>query len=225
MNVESNIKDWSSDKYESNDLSFDFCFNYFQGFYKEGRLNELISAQQLEMSCLQLGFYLASWGMFRGSSKLPDHNARYLRPIIELIVRAHSQLWKIDADDYSSSNIELIMDFWKQLKEACPEITMTDTLASKIMLGVFGCVPAFDTIFKAGCDHENISHEFAEISLQKLGDFYKDNCVLIEQYRIPTASFSPGLAAPHSSRKPSRAKIIDMAFFMEGKLALASIQA
>lgn len=39
--------------------SFDYCFNYFQSF--RGRASELISEENLEHSCLQLGFYLASW--------------------------------------------------------------------------------------------------------------------------------------------------------------------
>lgn len=48
--------------------SYDYCFNYFQSFYNNGTVVELASEANLQMSCLQLGFYLASWGMLRGSS-------------------------------------------------------------------------------------------------------------------------------------------------------------
>ncbi len=41
--------------------SFDYCFNYFQSF--RTRPGELVSPANLEQSCLQLGFYLASWGI------------------------------------------------------------------------------------------------------------------------------------------------------------------
>ena len=40
--------------------SFDYCFNYFQSFYDEGRTAALTETGQLETSCPQLGFYLAS---------------------------------------------------------------------------------------------------------------------------------------------------------------------
>lgn len=42
--------------------SFDYCYNYFL------TTNDL--EKDIERSCLTLGFYLASWGMFRGSSFL-----------------------------------------------------------------------------------------------------------------------------------------------------------
>lgn len=39
--------------------SWDFCFTYFQ--------DNPHPTQNMETSCLQLGYYLASWGMLRGS--------------------------------------------------------------------------------------------------------------------------------------------------------------
>jgi hypothetical protein len=42
----------------------------------------------MEMSCLQLGYYLASWGMLRGSSYLfRETNARHYQASIEVIER------------------------------------------------------------------------------------------------------------------------------------------
>ncbi len=48
--------------------SFDYCYNYFR------TTNDL--NQDIEKSCLVLGFYLASWGMFRGSSFLLQHSIK-----------------------------------------------------------------------------------------------------------------------------------------------------
>lgn len=48
--------------------SFDYCYNYFYSFYKVNKISELANEKNLQNSCLQLGFYLASWGMFRPSS-------------------------------------------------------------------------------------------------------------------------------------------------------------
>jgi len=56
--------------------SFDFCYNYFYSFYKENRLSELANGQNLQTSCLQIGFYLASWGMMRGSSFLLEKSVK-----------------------------------------------------------------------------------------------------------------------------------------------------
>jgi hypothetical protein len=50
--------------------SFDYCFNYFQVFREQDRVKEIAALESMQLSCLHLGFYLASWGMFRGSSTL-----------------------------------------------------------------------------------------------------------------------------------------------------------
>jgi len=49
----------------------------------------------MQMSCLQLGFYLASWGMFRGSSTLLLKSARHHVPVIDLIAAAPADAWKL----------------------------------------------------------------------------------------------------------------------------------
>jgi len=52
--------------------SFDYCYNYFR------TTNDL--TQDIEKSCLVLGFYLASWGMFRGSSFLLQKSIKHFEP-------------------------------------------------------------------------------------------------------------------------------------------------
>ena len=49
--------------------SFDYCFNHFQEAREAGQ-TERLADKDLLLSCLQLGFYLASWGMMRGSGDL-----------------------------------------------------------------------------------------------------------------------------------------------------------
>jgi len=48
--------------------SFDYCYNHFYSFYKKDKISELASKENFQTSCLQLGFYLASFGMMRGST-------------------------------------------------------------------------------------------------------------------------------------------------------------
>lgn len=50
--------------------SFDYCFNHFQPRSERGRAASLAEADGLQLYCLHLGFYLASWGMYRGSTVL-----------------------------------------------------------------------------------------------------------------------------------------------------------
>jgi hypothetical protein len=188
--------------------SFDYCFNYFQTFYDENRLGELDSREHLEVSCLQLGFYLASWGMYRGSAELPRHSVKTLEPTIATIRNAPSELWTIDVDDYSTSNIRHILEFAGALRTSLPGNT-SDTLATKIMLGVFGCVPAFDSFFKSGFSVTT----FSAGSLRLIGDYYQHNQEQIEARRVGTLDYESGM---ETTRLYTRAKVIDMIFFIEG---------
>jgi hypothetical protein len=77
------------------------------------------------------------------------------------------------------------------------------------MLGVFGNVSAFDANFKCGFEIGRFGTE----ALRKIGAFYKKNHEVIEDNRTFTLDFTHG--GP-TSRKYTRAKIIDMAFFIRG---------
>ena len=79
--------------------SFDYCFNYFQSFYDEGRTAALTETGQVETSCLQLGLYLASWGMFRGRATLLQHSAKRLEPVVGALAAAPEAVWRADAED------------------------------------------------------------------------------------------------------------------------------
>jgi hypothetical protein len=71
--------------------SWDFCFNYFQAHAEPSR--------DLELSCLQLGYYLASWGMLRGSSYLfRETNSSHYVAAINIIEDANPVLRGVDAD-------------------------------------------------------------------------------------------------------------------------------
>lgn len=79
--------------------SFDYCFNHFQSLREAGELDRLRSGDGLQTGCMQLGFYLASWGMYRGSSKLLGKSARHLMPMIRAVANAEPELWTIDVDN------------------------------------------------------------------------------------------------------------------------------
>ena len=50
--------------------SFDYCFSYFESSRERGMLEDLTDAEHMQTICLQLGFFVASWGLFRGKAFL-----------------------------------------------------------------------------------------------------------------------------------------------------------
>ena len=122
-------------------ISFDYCYNYFY-------LNRNDLLKDIQKSCLVLGFYLASWGMYRGSSFLLNKNVKYLEETINYINTLPPEVWDIDVDNYTETNIKTIIDIFKEVKKILiKENARHITLVTKILLGVFGFIPAFDRYF------------------------------------------------------------------------------
>jgi hypothetical protein len=188
--------------------SFDYCFNYFRSFKDAGRNESLVAAEHLEMSCLQLGFYLASWGMFRGKADLLKHSARRLVPVIEMIASAPDAIWDVDADDYGADVQALVFEVASDLRRVLPG-GQSSTLVTKTMLGVFGCVPAFDRFFRLGFEVST----FGPKALRAIDDYYRTHAETINRHRVATLDFATGESTGLSY---TASKVIDMVFFVEG---------
>lgn len=186
--------------------SYDHCFNYFQEFCDQPEA--LVSVGQRQLSCLQLGYYLASWGMFRGRAALLQHSSRALVPVVELIAEAPPNVWATDVENYDEDCISTILEFRNSLSEVVPG-GRSGTLTSKIMLGVFGCVPAFDRYFCEGFDVSG----FRRKALLEVHDYYVQNRKLIESCREQTLDFD----GKKTTGRYTQAKVIDMIFFVEGQ--------
>lgn len=187
--------------------SFDYCFNHFQ--QHRTAVAAWGDPSGMEVSCLHLGFYLASWGMLRGSSDLLQRSARHLIPVIETVAYSPTEVWDLDLDDYGTESIELIHRTAFDIRQAFRPVEASDILVTKVMLGVFGCVPAFDTYFKKGFGIST----FSRGSLRRIGAFYRSNAAMIDQLRPPTLDFTTGQP---TTRLYTRAKVVDMIFFIEG---------
>jgi len=216
MNIEENIQKFVNENEKNKGLqpteryaSFDYCFNYFQLFRERGIIDQIVDPKNLQISCLQLGFYLASWGMLRGSAPLLQKSVKFYRPLIEYIASAPRELWEIDANCYTPSNIQLLLDCRWNICQALSPCGASDILVTKIMLGVFGNVPAFDTFFMRGFRVST----FGILALGKIHKFYAENQEVIDEHRIPTIDFVTGKP---TNRLYTRAKVIDMIFFIEG---------
>lgn len=191
----------------SRNASYDHCFNYFREHFELHCLKDLLNDEQLQLSCLHLGFYLASWGMFRGKAALLQHSSTALVPVVELISKAPEIVWTLDVEDYDEKSIHEILKFRDTLAKTVPG-GKSDTLTSKIMLGVFGCVPAFDRYFRKGSGLT----KFREQALLEIREYYRENKDVIDSCRSNTIDFE-GRAL---ERKYTQAKVVDMIFFIEG---------
>ena len=209
MDIETNIRKYLSERQPTDRYSsFDYCFNYFQSHREQGRIAALADGPGLQLSCLHLGFYLASWGMYRGSATLLQRSLKHLAPVVDVIADSSQVVWTADANDYADAVCTELLDLAGRLRRSLPE-GATDTLVTKIMLGAFGCVPAFDQYVIKGSGLRTFNRD----SLQRLAHFYAANREVIDRNRIPTLDFDTG---EETGRHYTRAKVIDMIFFVEG---------
>jgi hypothetical protein len=211
LDIEANLAKYVGNlRADARYASFDYCFNYFQTHRESGTVAALAEGANMEVSCLQLGFYLASWGMLRGSSVLLQRSVRHFRGVVSSIASLPAEAWQIDANDYSTAACDLLLDTGRRIRSAL-DVHASDILVTKIMLGVLGCVPAFDTNFKRGFRGAST---FGLVSLRRIAEFYESNAELIDRHRLPTMDFETGQP---TARLYTRAKVIDMIFFIEGE--------
>lgn len=217
MNIQANLEQYLSGDETSGGVkpteryaSFDYCYNYFQSFREQHSLPALIAPEHIQTSCLHLAFYLASWGMLRASSFLLQKSARYYIPLIEGIVAFPPAIWDIDVDAYTEESIETLLACEQMIVQTVGQTRgITITLVTKIMLGVFGNVPAFDSFFRRGFGVTT----FGKGSLRKIAAFYQQHQAVIDSYHVYTLDFVTGQP---TKRIYPKAKLIDMICFVEG---------
>jgi len=192
--------------------SFDYCYNYFL------TTNDI--TQDVEKSCLVLGFYLASWGMFRGSSFLLQKSVKHFEPAIRYIATLDKSVWDIDANNYDEKNTQTIIKIYKDIKFSLINKDNSDlTLITKILLGVFGFIPAFDNYFcntfRAISDGQCGFRKVNVKSISFIKAFYESNKTSID--RLSTETFTTDfITGQKTTINYPKAKIIDMYGFISG---------
>ncbi len=205
--------------------SWEYCYKSFQDAYKKKNIEE----PDYDYLCLQLSFYLASWGMYRGSSFLLRKDYKVHRPIVELLFM-YDSLWKMKIDNNPNQDIntfcEDLFSLIKSMREEYSKIRgiendssqeldsqdnirISNTLISKIILGTIGCIPAYDTYFVSGVRATNkISGTLSSNSLKKLVQYYIDNYKRLEDLRDKFSKIS--------DIKYSQMKVLDSCFWQYG---------
>lgn len=174
--------------------SWEYCYKFFYDNRKQ-----LIDKQPqtIDLAALHLAFYLASWGMYRGSSFLLQMDYTVHKKAVEIIANYFSlidveinnwqethtlRLFKLNKklNDYYAnkrSNVVIEVDDTVETDEK----NISDTLITKILLGTLGITPAYDRYFKNGlklynniCTGSKIPASFTEKSFNKLINFCKE---------------------------------------------------
>ena len=201
--------------------SFDYCFNYFRSF--EGNRKLLAAPDNLHMSCLQVGFFLASWGMFRKSALL-DMSVRHYETLVAYFASAECALWNVHPRDYLNEKTEerLTSGFNKISQLLLPDGGRDDVAVTKVMLGVCGCFPALDDFFRTGMPHLLEKKEdckfsqFGPKAIRCLGRFYRNHEDELEKLSGENKTLTGDPRFPGGCPYPA-AKIIDMVGFQHGR--------
>ncbi|MCR5039084.1 MAG: hypothetical protein K6A94_07090 [Bacteroidales bacterium] len=142
-----------------------------------------------------------------------------LKGIIEYIdSKENEKIWNIDLDCYTNENIKLICTIYNGLSKKLEsiEVQPTITLVTKIMLGVFGCVPALDSYFCIWARKEFDSCRFRVFNhnvLKCFSDFYLSNKTVFDSINIHTIDFQ----GRETNLTYTKAKLLDMFGFSMGE--------
>lgn len=227
--------------------TWEYCYKYFHDNRKYLQNCEKLPNEAL----LIFSFYLASWGMYRGSSFLLSLDHTVHEAILkELLKNQNYSILMTDISELKTNNDQerfvssimqaksAIVDFYKPIrgevrknqkffdkeigkkpKEGeAPVSEVSEILASKILLGVFGCIPAYDTFFKQGLKkifpitegkrRYPISQNFSEGSVRQIIQCYNDNKEMFDDHQY-------FLKIDETIKYPTMKKI-DMLFWLEG---------
>ncbi len=187
--------------------SWEHCYRFFREVTPSG-----IAAQR-HTAALHLGFYLASWGMYRGSTFLLQRTYTVHLGVVDcLALPRFAPLWEHEFGS-EVGDVELV----PVILDAAGEITKaysqfgepTETLVTKVLLGTFGCLPACDQYFIAGFRSAGLGYSYLNTKLvKKLLAFF---CEHLKELRREQATIRD-----HSGAHYPLMKLVDMYFWQLG---------
>lgn len=214
--LESSVKFYDTLKKDENGRyrSWEHCYSNFIN----ARDNK---NAELDYLSLQLAFYLASWGMYHGSSFLLQKDYKIHIPVVkELLKEEYDPLAGIDCVELKREKNQRLLEkinafldeYYSNIRDEVKNIKvrnqLSSTLITKILMGTLGCVPAYDRYFISGIKKQKVaSGNYNMKSIVQLVDFYEKNIVELENIRKDMKV--NGMAYPQM-------KILDMAFWQIG---------
>ena len=170
--------------------SWEHCYRVF----RDARTD---SSPDCDYLSLHLAFYLASWGMYRGSSFLLQKDYKVLSPVVEEVLKPeYDCLFGVACADLRESEVQgsleklnkYIAEHFRPIRNevAGREVasSVSPVLITKILMGTLGCVPAYDRFFQDGvATYKVTTREYGRNSLRKLVDFYEEHNDRLEEAR------------------------------------------
>jgi hypothetical protein len=211
--------------------SWEHCYFTFAKYRKQKEKGERLTDKDFDYLSLHLAFYLASWGMYRGSCFVLHKDYKIHRPVVEaLFEKDYTGLWAIKSEDYlkNENRIDTVIGLSNRLKNYyepirsevyesleksnnAPEKGVSDTLITKVLLGTLGCVPAYDRFFKSGVIKAKIP--------SGTGTFNSNSILaLSEYYAVNRDDFGKLITFIYEKQrmKYPQMKIVDMCFWQIG---------
>jgi hypothetical protein len=207
MSIGQKIRAWfgkPTDDEHDRYRSWEHCYGFFQRSKRAG------IAAQPDYAALHLGFYLASWGMYRGSTFLLKHAYTVHLGVVEVLAKpSFSPLWEKEfgSEEKNRDLVPIILALIEAVREAYKPFgrPATDTLVTKVILGTLGCLPACDQYFVAGFRRKGFKYSYVNRQfVERVFRFCRDNLADLqkEQAKIKKRN---GLSYPLM-------KVVDMYF-------------
>lgn len=170
--------------------SWEHCYRVF----RDARIDPSPDCDYLS---LHLAFYLASWGMYRGSCFILQKDYKVHTPIVEEILKPeYDCLFGLACTDVRNSDVwEQYTKLYKyidayfdpireEIKGRVVGYPVSPILITKILMGTLGCVPAYDRFFEEGAKYLGLEKKsYNEDSLRELADIYEEHNDRLEEVR------------------------------------------
>lgn len=230
--------------FETRSNTWDNCHNCFKRLHNTKGDYSKLSGADKEIARLYLMNYLASWGMYRGSSFVLQYDDKIYDEIIENIFDLkYDDLWDLSYD-YLKNNFKCVVDKVVKLTSKLDKILtpyrnftyfektdwdkvnkkneVSKTLISKILLGTICCMPALDTNFNSAVGHGNalLDAKYLEFLFDMIlkkgtgGIYYNSNDN--SKNKTNMSIFEKLENKYKNDQKYPLMKIVDMAFFTIG---------
>ncbi|WP_122460322.1 hypothetical protein [Pseudomonas viridiflava] len=194
--------------------AWEILYEYIWG--KSHSWSKLTDSANLDTTALHVGFYLANWGMFRGRSELlRNSNLDLMKELVlRLFQGKGAELFDLSGEDFlpGAPNLarnQALLDEVIQIFHNMPgNVSWTDTLISKILLGVWGEYPALDRYYKLGIRSFYPYRGLTEVSGYSLTLLME--LIEMEGFELPAIETKClRLSYPQG-------RLLDMAFFQAG---------
>lgn len=137
----------------SRGYAWNICYHFFQSNF-EGLTAENPKQNLILQASAELSSYLAHFGMYTQGPRLINFNKHIFYWVISDLMECARSLGITQSQDkFTAEQVaQLIKQARQSLEKTCKlsgySIRITDTLVSKILLGIFACTPAIDQHFK-----------------------------------------------------------------------------